>query len=64
MSDCDSQKNIKKPIDERSTVDNVKKPIEDGLFMISVATTVGIVYALMVAGAGQHNALLTSTPLA
>ena len=67
MSECDCQKNIKKPIDDGSTVDSTaaKKPIADGLLITTVAcTTVGIFYAVRAAGVGQHNALLTFTSLA
>ena len=59
MSDCDCQINTKKP-----TVNNANKSIGDGLLLISVATTVRILYSLREAGVGQHNALLTSTWLA
>ena len=59
MSDCDCQKNIKRL---EPTVDDVQKPIGDGLLITTVAsTTVGIFYALRAAGVGQHNALITST---
>ena len=62
MSDCDCQKNIKK---SEPTVDDVEKPIGDGLPITTVvSTTVGIFYALRAAGVGQHNALITSTLLA
>ena len=67
MGDCDYQKNIKKPIDDGSTVDATaaKKPTGDGLLITTVAsTTVGIFYALKAAGLRQDNALLTSTSLA
>ena len=67
MSECDCQKNIKKPIDDESTVDSTaaKKPIADGLLITTVAcTTDGIFYAVRAAGVGQHNALLTFTSLA
>ena len=67
MSECDCQKNIKKPIDDESTVDSTaaKKPIADGLLITTVAcTTVGIFYLVRAAGVGQHNALLTFTSLA
>ena len=61
------QKNIKKPIDDGSTIDatTTKNTIGDGLLITTVAsTTVGMFYALRAAGVGQHNALLTSTSLA
>ena len=67
MNNSDCQKNIKKPIDDGSTVDATaaKKPIGDGLLITTVvSTTVGIFYTLRVAGVGQHNALTTSTSLA
>ena len=67
MTECDCQKNIKKPIDDGSTVDSTaaKKPIADRLLITTVAcTTVGIFYAVRAAGVGQHNALLTFTSLA
>ena len=52
MSDCNRQKNIKK-----STVDDVKKPIADGLLITTVAsTTVRIFHALKAADV-EHNAL-------
>ena len=67
MSGCDCQENIKKPIDDGSTIDATaaKKPIGDGLLITTVlSTTVRIFYALRAAGVGQHNALLTSMSLA
>ena len=66
MSNCDCQKNIKKPIKDGSTVDTTaaKKPVGDGPLITTVAaTTVAIFYALRAAGVGQPNALLTSTSL-
>ena len=74
MSDCDYQKNIKKP---DPTVDDVKKPTwdrhtvastvakkPDGLLMTSVAATaIGIFFGLGAVGVGQQSALLTSTSL-
>ena len=65
VTDC--QKNIKKPVDDRSTVDATAatKPIGGGLLITTVASTiVGIFYALWVASVGQTNASLTSTSLA
>ena len=49
MGDCDCQKNIKKTIDDGSTVDATAvkhaKPIGDGLLITTVvSTTVGIFY--------------------
>ena len=67
MSDCDYQKNNKKPTDDRSTVDatTVKKPIGDGLIITTVtATTAVIFFGLRLVGMRQGNALLTSTSLA
>ena len=67
MSNCHCQKNIKKLIDDGSTVDTTtsKKPMGDELLINTVAsTTVGIFFALKAAGVGQHNALLTSMSLA
>ena len=67
MSNCHCQKNIKKLIDDGSTVDTTtsKKPMGDELLINTVASTiVGIFFALKAAGVGQHNALLTSTSLA
>ena len=67
MGDCDCQKNIKKPIDGKSTVGTTatKKTIGDELLITTVASTiVGIFYALRTAGVGEYNALLTSTSLA
>ena len=62
MSDCGCQKNFKKP---EPTVNDVKKPIGDGLLITTVVfTSVGIAYAIRAAGVRQHNALLTSTSLA
>ena len=66
MSNCDCQKNIKKPINDGSTVDAtaVTKPIGDGLLItIVAATAAGIFYALWAADVGQNNALLTSKSL-
>ena len=64
MSDCDCQKNIKKPIDDGSTIGDVRKPIGDGLLITTVASTpVGIFYALRAAGVGQHKALFRFTLL-
>ena len=42
MSSCDCQKNIKKPINDRSTIDATvamvdAKPIEDGLLITTIA---------------------------
>ena len=62
---CDCQKNIKKLIDDGSTVDakSARKP-GDGLLITTVAsTTVGIFYALRAAGVGQHKALFRFTLL-
>ena len=39
--DCDCQKNTKKP---EPSVDDVKKPIGDGLLMATVATTTAIIF--------------------
>ena len=66
MSNCDCQKNIKKPINDGFTVDAtaVTKPIGDGLLItIVAATAAGIFYALRAAGVEQNNALLTSKSL-
>ena len=67
MSDCDRQKNNKKTIDDRSTVDATaaKKPIGDGLIIITVAATTAVIFfGLRLVGMRQGNALLTSTSLA
>ena len=67
MGDCDCHKNIKKCIDDGSTVDATaaKKPIGDGLLITTVAsTTIGTFCALRAAGVGQGNPLLTSTSMA
>ena len=53
MGDCDCQKNIKKPIDDGSTVDatGAKKPYWDGRLITTVTTTkIGIFYTLRAAG--------------
>ena len=66
MSNCDCQKNIKKPINDGSTVDATaaKKAIGDGsLVTIVAATTAGIFFGLRAVGMEQLNALLTSTSL-
>ena len=66
MSDCDCQKNIKKPINDGSTVDATagKKPIGDGLLIATIAATTAVIFfGLRVVGVRQHNALLTSTSL-
>ena len=75
MSDCDCQKNIKKP---DPTLDDVKKPTwdrptvastvakkPDGLLMTSVAATaIGIFFGLGAAGVGQQSLVyLMSLPL-
>ena len=41
MSDCDCQKNIKKP---GPTIDDVKKPIGDGPVIATVATTTAVIF--------------------
>ena len=67
MSDCDRQKNNKKPIDDGSTVDATaaKKPIGDGLIITTVSTTTAIIFfGLRLVGMRQGNALLKSTSLA
>ena len=67
MSDCDRQKSNKKTIDDRSTVDAAaaKKPIGDGLIIITVAATTAVIFfGLRLVGMRQGNALLTSTSLA
>ena len=65
MSDCDCQKDIKKPINDRSTIDATaaKKPGDGRLIDIVAATTVGIFYALRAVGVRQGHALLSSTSL-
>ena len=66
MSNCDCQKNIKKPINDGSTLDATaaKKAIGDGPLITTVATTTaGIFFGLRAVGMGQHNELLTSTSL-
>ena len=69
MSNRDCQKNIKKPINDRSTIEATAamvdaKPIGDELLITTVvATTFGIFFGLRAVGMGQHNALLTSTSL-
>ena len=53
IGDCDCQKNIKKPIDDGSTVDatGAKKPYWDGRLITTVTTTkIGIFYTLRAAG--------------
>ena len=62
MSNCDCQKNIEKPINDRYTVDTTaaKEPIGDGPLITNVAaTTVRIFFGLRAVGMGQHDALLT-----
>ena len=66
MSNCDCQKNIKKPINDGSTVDATatKKPVGDGTLITTIAaTTARIFFGLRAVGMGQHDALLTSTSL-
>ena len=49
----------------KTTVDDVKKPVGDGLLIIIVVSmTVRIFYSLRAVGIAQHNAFLTSTSLA
>ena len=67
MSDCDRQKSNKKTIDDGTTVDATaaKKPIGDGLIIITVAATTTVTFfGLRLVGMRQGNALLTSTLLA
>ena len=64
MSDC--QENIKKPIEDGSTVADMvaEKTIVDGLLITTtVAKTVGMFFTLRTMGVGQHDALITSTLL-
>ena len=64
MSDCDCQKNIKKPA--KPTVDATasKKAIGDGPLIATVAATTAVIFfGLKVVGMGQDKTLLTSTSL-
>ena len=64
MSDCDCQKNIKKPINDGSTADATvsKKTIGDGLLIaIVTATAARIFFGLRAVGMRQHNVFLAST---
>ena len=66
MSDCDCQEDIKKLIEDGSTVvaTVAEKPNGDGLFITTIAaTTVGIFFGLRAMGTVQHDALFTSTSL-
>ena len=69
MSDCDRQKNNKKPIDDRSTITVTTgvmsfKPIGNGLVITNAtATTAIIFFDLRLVGMRQGNALLISTSL-
>ena len=66
MSDYDCQKNIKKSINDGSTVGAAaaKKPIGDGpLIATMAATTAVIFFGLRVVGMRQDKALLKSTSL-
>ena len=60
-------KTLKKPIiEDGPTVafTGTEKPIGDELIITTIAATVvGIFFGLRAMGAGQHNALLTSTSL-
>ena len=60
MSDCDCQKNIKNP--EPTPWTTSKKPIGDGSYKATVATTTAVIFfGLMVVGIRQDKALSTST---
>ena len=66
MSDCDYQENIKKSINDGSTIGAAaaKKPIGDGPLIATVtATTAVIFFGLRVVGMRQDKALLTSSSL-
>ena len=66
MSGCDCQEDIKKLIEDGSTVvaTVAEKPIGDGLFITTIAaTTIEIFFGLRAMGAVQHDALFTSTSL-
>ena len=66
MSDCDYQKNIKKSINDGSTIGAAaaKKPIGDGPLIATVtATTAVIFFGLRVVAMRQDKALLTSSSL-
>ena len=55
MGDCDSQKNIKKPIEDGSAVNATaaKKPIGDGLIITTVAITAAVInFGLRLLGLG------------
>ena len=57
MNDCDCQRNIKKSINDRSTVDATatKKPIEDGPVIATIgATAAEIIFRLRAVGMRQH----------
>ena len=67
MSNCDCQKNIKKPIGDEVSITTIadvdaKEPIGDGLLITTVAATAAVIFfGLRAVGTGQQAALLTST---
>ena len=68
MSNCDCQKNIKKPFGDEVSITTVvatatKEPNGDRLLITTIATTVVIFFGLKTVGVGQQGALLTSTSL-
>ena len=69
MSNCDCQKNIKKPIRDKVSMTTVaataaKEPIGYGMLITTVAATAAVIFfSLKEVGEGQQGALLTSTSL-
>ena len=71
MSNCDCQKNIKKPIEDEVSITTVAATtvkeliaFEDGLLITIVAATAAVIlFGLSAVGVGQQSALLTSTSL-
>ena len=69
MSNCDCQKNIKKPFGDEVSITTVvatatKEPNVDRLLITNIATTAAVIFfGLKAVGVGQQSALLTSTSL-
>ena len=69
MSNCDCQKNIKKPFGDEVSITTVvatatKEPIGDNLLITTIAATAAVIFfGLRAVGIGQQGALLISTSL-
>ena len=69
MSNCDCQKNIKKPFGDEVSITTVvatatKEPNGDRLLITTITTTAAVIcFGLRAVGVRQQGALLTSTSL-